>query len=339
MSLATRCPQCQTVFRVVQDQLRVSEGWVRCGRCTEVFNAAQHLVDPATGHARRAPIELRSGLPAAAQPTSPGHGGQDGTPESSDSTQSTEAPAAAGGGLRARSSERPDFEPTLVPENDAIFWSASEDLDIEIDRASGMPASGPDAPAAPAVPGRAQDGTPGDDRRAEASLPSFVRRAQRAERWRRPGMRLLLGVGVLTATFALLAQGLYVYRDAVAARWPQARPSLAQACATLGCRIEALRAIDALVVDSSTLVRVEQSDLYRLSVALRNQRELEVALPALDLSLTDLQGRLIARRVLRAGDLGAQGLTLPARGELALQATLQVAAAPVAGYTIEIFYP
>lgn len=45
MSLATRCPACHTVFRVVQDQLRVSEGWVRCGQCQEVFNALETLFD------------------------------------------------------------------------------------------------------------------------------------------------------------------------------------------------------------------------------------------------------------------------------------------------------
>ena len=45
MSLATRCTSCGTVFRVVQDQLKVSEGWVRCGRCNEVFNAIEGLFD------------------------------------------------------------------------------------------------------------------------------------------------------------------------------------------------------------------------------------------------------------------------------------------------------
>ena len=45
MSLATRCTACGTVFRVVQDQLKVSEGWVRCGRCDEVFNALEGLFD------------------------------------------------------------------------------------------------------------------------------------------------------------------------------------------------------------------------------------------------------------------------------------------------------
>lgn len=43
MSLSTRCPACQTTFRVVPDQLKISQGWVRCGQCAEVFDASQHL--------------------------------------------------------------------------------------------------------------------------------------------------------------------------------------------------------------------------------------------------------------------------------------------------------
>ncbi|WP_417034226.1 zinc-ribbon domain-containing protein, partial [Comamonas kerstersii] len=51
MSLTTCCPYCGTRFRVVADQLRISDGWVRCGRCQEVFDATQALqevVPPAT---------------------------------------------------------------------------------------------------------------------------------------------------------------------------------------------------------------------------------------------------------------------------------------------------
>ncbi|MDO9237223.1 MAG: DUF3426 domain-containing protein [Aquabacterium sp.] len=45
MSLATRCTHCGTIFKVVQDQLKISDGWVRCGRCDEVFNALPALFD------------------------------------------------------------------------------------------------------------------------------------------------------------------------------------------------------------------------------------------------------------------------------------------------------
>ena len=44
MSLITRCTACQTLFKVVPDQLRISDGWVRCGQCGEIFDAAQNLL-------------------------------------------------------------------------------------------------------------------------------------------------------------------------------------------------------------------------------------------------------------------------------------------------------
>ncbi|MBL0945590.1 MAG: zinc-ribbon domain-containing protein, partial [Hydrogenophaga sp.] len=43
MSFTTRCPACGTVFRVVADQLKISDGWVRCGHCSDVFDATIHL--------------------------------------------------------------------------------------------------------------------------------------------------------------------------------------------------------------------------------------------------------------------------------------------------------
>ena len=49
MSLVTRCPSCATTFKVVRDQLRISDGWVRCGRCSHVFDASldlQELPEP-----------------------------------------------------------------------------------------------------------------------------------------------------------------------------------------------------------------------------------------------------------------------------------------------------
>ncbi|MEG1831707.1 MAG: zinc-ribbon domain-containing protein, partial [Burkholderiaceae bacterium] len=39
MALATRCPACHSVFRVVADQLKLRGGLVRCGQCHTVFDA------------------------------------------------------------------------------------------------------------------------------------------------------------------------------------------------------------------------------------------------------------------------------------------------------------
>ena len=84
MSLVTRCTSCGTVFRVVQDQLRVSEGWVRCGRCDEVFNALEGLFElepdappdgsPTAGHdaERAAPNPEATPFAEVREPVQPG---------------------------------------------------------------------------------------------------------------------------------------------------------------------------------------------------------------------------------------------------------------------------
>lgn len=43
MSLATRCPQCSTLFKVSTGQLQLQEGQVRCGHCENVFSGIEHL--------------------------------------------------------------------------------------------------------------------------------------------------------------------------------------------------------------------------------------------------------------------------------------------------------
>jgi hypothetical protein len=178
---------------------------------------------------------------------------------------------------------------------------------------------------------------------AAGDAPSFVLSANRAARWRTPRMRALLLVMAVLSLLGLLGQVGYEYRDLVAARHPGARPLMADACAALGCRVEAARSIESLSVESSGLVRVEKSSLYRLQVALRNRAGIDLAVPALDVTLTDTQGRVISRKVLKLAELGTTQATIAAGQELGVQGTLQAqgeaAAQPFAGYTIELFYP
>jgi predicted Zn finger-like uncharacterized protein len=308
--LATRCPACGTVFRVVPDQLRVSEGWVRCGRCSEVFDASRSLTDIDTGEPRQA-----DGTPVHLPPPAP--------PERE---------------VYRLVEPQPEPEPEPAPE-------AVSEADIPVAVADDFSAVEPtpqtNAPQPPPAAGAAADprAEPGD-------RPSFVVKAERAERWRRPHVRAALVAAAIAGAAGLMAQAAVEYRDQVAARFALVRPLLERACTALGCTVEPARSIEGLAVESSGLVRVERSSIYRLSVSLRNRAGIEVALPALDLSLTDGQGQLIARKVVRAADLGATQATIGAGREIALQATLQTAAASggaapeaIAGYTIELFYP
>jgi predicted Zn finger-like uncharacterized protein len=43
--MLTQCPNCQTIFRVTSEILRVAEGQVRCGRCQRQFDALERLID------------------------------------------------------------------------------------------------------------------------------------------------------------------------------------------------------------------------------------------------------------------------------------------------------
>ena len=163
-------------------------------------------------------------------------------------------------------------------------------------------------------------------------------------------MRALLLAALAGSVLLLTAQVTVAYRDLVAARYPATKPMLDSLCAGLGCTVQAARSIDSLAVESSGLVRVDKTPLYKLQVTLRNRANLELALPALDVTFTDSRGDVISRKVLLPQDLsstidrqpGPAGSTVPAGREVTLQGTLQTsAAAPesVAGYTVELFYP
>ncbi len=401
-NLATRCPTCSTVFRVVPDQLRISDGWVRCGRCAEVFNAAQALLDASTGAPRHLPVGVAAATPDVYAALATDDSDDSGADSPFETTQvlfgdDAEAdgpyvPEASEAERLAPTDARPDFgaieraDPVESIGTDAPDAPDSPDAPVRpvepVEPVGPLLATDPDggsasgdfhqgagplgpweplalpdplAPLQPTETGEPIDSDESNDPTEPASppeppdpaptfadfraTPSFVRRADRAEQWRRPGVRLALVAVALLAVLALAAQVAFVYRDLVAARFAVTRPALQQMCAVFGCSIGPARMIDELTVEASGLLRVAQTDGYRLSLTLRNRSGIALALPAVDLSLTDSQGKLLARRVLRPAELGANQTELGAGRELQLRATLQTATDPVAGYTIELFYP
>lgn len=299
MSLATRCTACGTVFRVVQDQLRVSGGWVRCGRCGEVFNAVESLVD----------LDLDLDRP-----------GDGGTPSAHGARVMEELARVAGAteAVLPPPPPEPDEPPPAEPDLAAEPGPPAPHADLRGDLRGDWRADPGDAPL---------------------PAPEFVRQADRAARWRRPGVRAGLALVALLAVAGLAWQVHLSHHDWIAARWPGLAPTVRQLCAVAGCIVEPPRRIDSLAVESSGLVRAGAAGTYRLSVVLRNRDRLALRVPALDLTLTDALGRVVARRVLMPGELGVGVTSVASGADLALAATLRTRDAPVVGYTIEIFYP
>ncbi|MCH8181440.1 MAG: DUF3426 domain-containing protein [Proteobacteria bacterium] len=487
MSLATRCTHCGTIFKVVQDQLKVSEGWVRCGRCHEIFNALPSLFDldnepppprrqvaPEDGPTQAASHEEDHGPSTFAESIPPA-----GFPPSEDETwhrtrptdlapptpisahtpltaadlamDAQPLPAATDFDLdfdtQTAQQEPPqrddapfDQDLPVTDESDALDsryllpsdaarlthrrphgpefadaqFPSDAMLDAEEDWAQAPPppaatlphvvastrpadeapplppassllrapsavgdALRPDTPLAPSddpelagappsrfgtdfVPEQVQpppskrqgrSGTRGRD--PATQTPEFVKHAQRQAFWRHPATRGVLLTVLLGLVLGLGLQLMHQFRDLIAAHNPEARPLLTAWCEQVGCKIAPPLRLEALQVDSATLLRTssEGPDRYRLTVTVHNRSDIGVAWPHIDLSLTDEAGSVIARRAFQApgarvvrGEGASQTLTplpeaVPAQQSTTLQWSLRLDALTPAGYTAELFYP
>ncbi len=341
MSLATRCTSCGTVFRVVQDQLKVSEGWVRCGRCNQVFNAIEGLFDlerdapPSwTPPAETTSAPLAATITAAfeVQPEQPNDDDvfqlSDGDrihsrffqPEQDDVEQT---PAQA-----VKERDRVEFADAQF--NDALLADDNAPTEI-LQPTQEMRGTGIARSSVRAV--RAQI-------EAARRGPDFVKAAQLRERWRAPRVRAVLAGSSVVLAALLAGQWAYHFRDVTAARWPSMQPLLSAGCAVFGCTIGAPHRIDEVAVESSTLAPTPSGGGYRLAVVLRNRSTLPLAMPSIDLSLTDSAGQLVTRRALSPGDFGADPAVLSPGGESHLHAVLSSSdPRRITGYTVEIFYP
>lgn len=345
MNLATRCLSCGTVFRVGEEQLQASDGWVRCGRCNGVFNAAEVLFDIDTG----APMRLD--LPAAGQPPAdaglPGAAAPASWPPAAERIEPRfdplpDAAAAEPDGplLRAPSREIDD-EPIVITDHVpppvapplAAAADAPED-DGPALSAEQLPTGGTEPALAPAAhPPVALAASP------VQAAPSFMRQAERAAVWRQPAVQMGLWAGVAVLALGVVLQMALLWRDSLAAHLPGTAPALQGLCRVAGCSVQPLRRISQLSVESSGLNRLEGSSLYRLQLVLRNRADTAVMLPALDLALTDPQGQLVARRVLPVAELGVTQTALQAGQELPIKVLMSTGERRVEGYTLELFYP
>lgn len=322
MSLATRCFACGTVFRVVQDQLKVSEGWVRCGRCNEVFNALESLFDLE----RDTPPEWSPAEPALADMSS-AQDGANRAPPPADSLLIDRIDAQLIGTRRAESGTTPA---TRVDERDRLEFPdaqfAPESISSDVltplhDTTLTLPSDhGPEALVTPAA-------------------LEFVQHAQRRARWSSPAARAALSLAGMMLLALLTLQVAHHFRDAVASRWPATKPALTAWCAAVACSLQAPMRIEDVVVESTALTRAAGPDAFRLSVTLRNRGATVLAMPSIDLGLTDAAGQLIARRMLAPSEWHVATSTIPAGSEMPLQLMLATGSARVAGYTVEIFYP
>jgi predicted Zn finger-like uncharacterized protein len=171
--------------------------------------------------------------------------------------------------------------------------------------------------------------------------PEFVRQARQRAFWQSPIMRALLSLLALVLLAALAGQWALHERDRLAARFPESVPLLTRACELLGCEVGAVHNIDAILIDSSTLAR-KLGNFYSFDLVLKNNAPLALAVPALELSLTDTRDVVISRRVFLPDELPGVPPLLPANGSVSVSLRLALNVGedqPMAGYRALVFYP
>src|SRR5690606_6998578 len=110
-------------------------------------------------------------------------------------------------------------------------------------------------------------------------------------------VRFMMALFVLLLILAALGQTAYFLRSDIAARWPQARPHLEQACTWLRCNVTLPQNIDLIMIDDSDLKEdTERLGLIHLSTTLINRADYSQALPLLELTLTDANDKPLLRR-------------------------------------------
>lgn len=308
MNLITQCPHCNTAFKVVRDQLKVSQGWVRCGQCDEVFDSSPQLREWASAEtplpvAGQTPLAER---PAAASPTPEALG--------------VPAPATS---LAAPAPIMATVSPPPPPP-------------LRVQPPLPVPTT------AKATATTTETGT------ATSSDFSFIASANAQTKLAAsPRGRAATGVGVFVLMLlacGLLGQVVYTERDRLASVDLRARDALQQACAVLHCDIKAFRQIESISVESSSFNKTK-GEAYLLSFVVSNSADIQLAKPAIELTLTDSQDLPVLRRVLLPQDLDPHGGLLSPHGEwvgrhgLSLGGVGADAESRIAGYRLLAFYP
>jgi predicted Zn finger-like uncharacterized protein len=335
MALAARCPHCHALFRVVADQLKLRGGLVRCGECRHVFDAigslsyvdehalAQERAEAPIGGAAH-PGPAVAAAPAARGPAPPERAAPAAKPEPPRPVRASET------GRRARPAAdvmRDELAvPTLLgiadPEpTPASTESAGPRTEPRIEPRLGAPtAPGGDGAAAArsrgamdaqlaragyrqlaeslqadeveAEPAEAAEASQGED--AEAGAPAFLSTGDQERAQRR---RIAFAIACVPLALLAAFQLFLAMRDWALESWPSLRPFMVQSCSLYGCAVRWPAHAQLLAIVGSDLAAIPGTDVVELNAAIRSRAGFVMALPALEVTLTDTQNHTIARKV------------------------------------------
>ncbi|MCB1932836.1 MAG: DUF3426 domain-containing protein [Candidatus Accumulibacter sp.] len=354
--MKTCCPDCQTVFRVTAEQLKVRAGKVRCGQCRKVFNALEVLLDdsesvvvPLAAGAAAAPVSAEGPVPsgATAKPApapapavavllreeQTDASGDDAPTSVEPEDVATGEPADAASA--AWSAETPaDGIPGPLPGTNPAglrvepSWTTSEpattDAQADSDEQRRMP--------------RETRALPGYDKWLEGAISKRVPPVA----GKAPSAPFVIAIVLLV--LALVGQIIFHFRGVIALAAPATRPALAALSAALGTEIPLPRHVDLVSIEASDLqTEAGRNKLLALQATLRNRASYAQAYPALELTLTDTADKAIVRRVFMPDEYlpprPAAEDAFGANQDIDVRLWLEARDVNAAGYRLYVFYP
>ena len=309
----TVCPKCTLTLAVTANDLRVGQGYVRCGRCANVFNALLTLSEEPTEPAPPSQPTLAGQSAMAAAASAPAHsqalpadGPQTHLPTelSFDGSIENESSRAEGTGT---------FE-TILLEGDTITQTEEfvpeESVDSELEALTlrlGVPAHELRAPPEPASVQQELEASEQANER-EAAVADFAPAAgvrPSAHRWAWIAGSVVLAV-------LLVAQAVHHWRDSLA-QSPLWSGPVGRLYGSLGMPLHPHWNLSAYDVRQQGAV-VDPADGHAIHVrlSLANHATRAQPMPLLRLTLLDRYGRRIAARELTPQEYAPRGQTLRA---------------------------
>ena len=143
----------------------------------------------------------------------------------------------------------------------------------------------------------------------------------------------------------LTLQGVYWFKIELAAYYPKLKQPLQQLCMVMQCTIGFPQQIELLDIEESDLQpeNSKKPSLLVFTTTIRNRAFVSQTYPALELTLTNAQNNVVARKVFLPKDyLGKDQLIqtgMAAKGEISARLNLDIGDLEAAGYRVYLFYP
>ena len=343
--MKTRCPNCQTTFRVTPEQLKARAGKVRCGQCQTVFNALDSLVEEIAAAPQTVELPEEIPAPPAATPPFTPHKEE---PASARPEASTELPAET-------PTESPEEKPTeaspaAVPTDPSIrillepTLGTPERIEPEapLDEEQAPPLSEAETQELGKATGlilpREMTEVPGYSKWSVGVMAaSPFQEPEKAVRW--PYVLVAIVLGAL-----FVGQLAFRFRSELAIAAPWTRPALESFSTAFGAGIPLPRRVELVSIEASDLQNdAGHGNLLVLNATVRNRAAFPQAYPSLELSLTDTQDNPIARRIFSPDEYlpakSRESQAFAANADIAVRIWIEAKELSAAGYRLYLFYP